>query len=72
MPCLEVGTTGGGTTLQDQEKNIDIIVSSSTNKVERLAKNIAYCAMACELSLLSSLSNNDLIDAHMKFNRGSR
>ncbi|MHA2082423.1 MAG: hydroxymethylglutaryl-CoA reductase [Candidatus Thorarchaeota archaeon] len=72
MPCLEIGTVGGGTTLQDQEKNIDMIADGSTNKVERLAKNIAYCVMACELSLLASLCNNDLIDAHMRFNRGCR
>lgn len=70
MPCLEVGTIGGGTTLQDQEHNINIITEGSENKVERLAKNMVYCVMACELSLLSSLCNNDLIKAHMKFNRG--
>jgi len=72
MPCLEVGTVGGGTSLQDQEHNINIITKDADNKTERLAKNIAYCVMACELSLLSSLCNNDLIKAHMKLNRGTQ
>ena len=70
MPCLEVGTVGGGTSLEDQENNINTITTDSDNKTERLVKNIVYCVMACELSLLSSLCNNDLINAHMKFNRG--
>jgi len=70
MPCLELGTIGGGTTLEDQKSNIDLICGDAENKVERLAQNIIYCIMGCELSLLSSLCNNDLVQAHMKFNRG--
>ena len=70
MPCLEIGTIGGGTTLDDQKFNIDLICGNKINKVEHLAKNIIYSVMGCELSLLSSLCNNDLIQAHMKFNRG--
>ena len=70
MPCLEIGTIGGGTTLDDQNFNINLICQDRENKVEHLAKNIIYCVMGCELSLLSSLCNNDLIQAHMKLNRG--
>ena len=70
MPCLEIGTVGGGTTLEDQNFNINLICQNRENKVEHLAKNIIYCVMGCELSLLSSLCNNDLIQAHMKLNRG--
>ena len=70
MPCLEIGTIGGGTTLDDQNFNINLICQDKENKVEHLAKNIIYCVMGCELSLLSSLCNNDLIQAHMKLNRG--
>jgi hydroxymethylglutaryl-CoA reductase (NADPH) len=70
MPCLELGSIGGGTTLEDQKSNIDLICGDAENKVERLAQNIIYCIMGCELSLLSSLCNNDLVQAHMKFNRG--
>jgi hydroxymethylglutaryl-CoA reductase (NADPH) len=70
MPCLELGSIGGGTTLEDQKSNIDLICGDAENRVERLAQNIIYCIMGCELSLLSSLCNNDLVQAHMKFNRG--
>ena len=70
MPCLELGTVGGGTGLSDQRFNIDLICENRENKVEHLAKNIIYCVMGCELSLLSSLCNNDLIQAHLKYNRG--
>ena len=55
MPCLEIGTIGGGTTLDDQNFNINLICQDKENKVEHLAKNIIYCVMGCELSLLSSL-----------------
>ena len=70
MPCLEIGTIGGGTTLDDQKFNISLICGEKENKVEQLAKNIIYCVLGCELSLLSSLCNNDLMYTHLKLNRG--
>ena len=37
-----------------------------------LSQIIASACMAGELSLLASLSNNSLVEAHMKLNRGMK
>jgi len=75
MPCLEVGTVGGGTHLQSQSAMLDLLGIKGSHKTEygknarKLAKIIASAVLAGELSLLSSLSNNDHMVAHMKLNR---
>jgi hydroxymethylglutaryl-CoA reductase (NADPH) len=69
MPSLEIGIIGGGTHIHDQKTNIDIICNGADNKIERFAKNIIYCVLGCELSLLASLNNNDLMKAHLSLNR---
>jgi hydroxymethylglutaryl-CoA reductase (NADPH) len=75
MPCLEVGTIGGGTHLPAQSANLDLLGvkgSHQTNPGEnacQLAKIISSGVLAGELSLMAALSNNTLISAHMKLNR---
>ena len=75
MPCLEVGTVGGGTHLQSQSAMLDLLGIKGSHKTEygknarKLAKIIASAVLAGELSLLSALSNNEHMVAHMKLNR---
>ena len=75
MPCLEVGTVGGGTHLPAQSSMLDLLGSKGSDPSNigenscRLAKIIAAGVLAGELSLLSALSTNELISAHMKLNR---
>jgi hydroxymethylglutaryl-CoA reductase (NADPH) len=75
MPCLEVGTVGGGTHLASQSAALDLLNikgSHDTSPGEnacQLAIIISSAVLAGELSLMSALSNNDLITAHMKLNR---
>jgi len=77
MPCLEVGTIGGGTHLPAQSANLNLLGvegSQQTNPGEnacQLAKIISSGVLAGELSLMAALSNNTLIHAHMKLNRKS-
>lgn len=70
MPALELATIGGGTSLEDQINNLKIIHSNKKFDVKYLAKNIIYSVLACELSLMSALCNDDLVKAHLKLNRG--
>jgi hydroxymethylglutaryl-CoA reductase (NADPH) len=70
MPSLELATIGGGTRLEDQMNNLKIIHSGDDFDVHYLAKNIIYSILACELSLMSALCNDDLVKAHLKLNRG--
>jgi len=70
MPSMELATIGGGTGLEDQINNLKIIHSNNKLDVKYLAKNVIYSVLACELSLMSALCNDDLIKAHLKLNRG--
>lgn len=65
LPCLEIGTIGGGTTLQTQQNCINIIGESLDEIIEALSTTI----IAGELSLMSSLCKGDLVKAHMNLNR---
>jgi len=75
MPCLEVGTVGGGTHLPPQSSMLDLLGVKGSNMTDcgknarRLAKIIASGVLAGELSLMSALSKNDLMIAHMMLNR---
>lgn len=75
MPCLEVGTIGGGTHLPAQSANLDLLGVNGSNQTNpgqnacQLAKIISSGVLAGELSLMAALSNNTLITAHMKLNR---
>jgi hydroxymethylglutaryl-CoA reductase (NADPH) len=70
MPSLEIATIGGGTRLDDQENNLGIIHSGDKFDVSYLSKNVIYSVLACELSLMSALCNDDLVKAHLRLNRG--
>jgi hydroxymethylglutaryl-CoA reductase (NADPH) len=75
MPCLEVGTVGGGTHLPGQSAMLNLlnVNGSDTENIGKNAYQLAYIisagVLAGELSLLSALSTNDLMSAHMKLNR---
>jgi hydroxymethylglutaryl-CoA reductase (NADPH) len=75
MPCLEVGTIGGGTHLPAQSAILDILGVKGSHQIKpgenasQLARIISSGVLAGELSLMSALSNNTLINAHMKLNR---
>jgi hydroxymethylglutaryl-CoA reductase (NADPH) len=74
MPCLEVGTIGGGTRLDDQYNNLQLLGVNDDNppgeNAMLVARTIIYSVLSCELSLMAALCNDDLVKAHMKLNRG--
>jgi hydroxymethylglutaryl-CoA reductase (NADPH) len=75
MPCLEVGTVGGGTHLPTQSAMLNLLgvkgshMTDCGKNARKLAKIIASGVLAGELSLMSALSKNDHMIAHMKLNR---
>ncbi|KAF9474127.1 hypothetical protein BDN70DRAFT_816199 [Pholiota conissans] len=77
MPCIEVGTVGGGTVLGPQQAVLEMLgmrgahpTHPGTN-AQGLARLIAAAVMAGELSLLSALAAGHLIRAHMAHNRST-
>ena len=70
-----MGTIGGGTHLSSQSAMLDLLGVKGANNVEpgknaeMLARIISAGVLAGELSLIAALSKNQLIEAHMKYNR---
>lgn len=74
MPSLEVGTVGGGTSLEAQASCLQAIGcrgggDKPGENAQKLAKVVAAATMAGELSLLAALAANTLVAAHMQHNR---
>jgi hydroxymethylglutaryl-CoA reductase (NADPH) len=70
LPDLPLGTIGGGTGLPIQKEAISIIFGHSKPLVEVLAKVIGGAVLAGELSLLASLAQGSLAQAHLRLARG--
>jgi hydroxymethylglutaryl-CoA reductase (NADPH) len=77
MPCIEVGTVGGGTALSPQRSMLALLGVAGSHpttpgaNAQRLARIICAAVMAAELSLLGALSAGHLIRAHMAHNRSA-
>lgn len=74
MPSIEVGTVGGGTSLEAQAACLEAIGckgggATPGENAKKLATVVAAATMAGELSLLAALAANTLVAAHMTHNR---
>ena len=75
MPCIEVGTVGGGTVLAPQQSVLEMLGVKGAHptqpgqNAQQLARIIAAAVMAGELSLLSALAAGHLVRAHLVHNR---
>ncbi|TKR82594.1 hypothetical protein L596_016291 [Steinernema carpocapsae] len=75
MPCMEVGTVGGGTSLKAQKAALEMLkcagghLTEYAGNAKQLAKIICATVMAGEISLLASLHTGMLAKSHMKLNR---
>ncbi|MCJ1350295.1 MAG: 3-hydroxy-3-methylglutaryl-coenzyme A (HMG-CoA) reductase isozyme [Icmadophila ericetorum] len=77
MPCIEVGTIGGGTILEPQGAMLDLLgvrgahPTNPGDNARKLARIIAAGVLAGELSLCSALAAGHLVRAHMAHNRSA-
>lgn len=77
MPCIEVGTIGGGTVLEPQAAMLDMLgvrgphPTSPGDNARQLARIVAAGVLAGELSLCSALAAGHLVTAHMAHNRSA-
>lgn len=75
MPCIEVGTIGGGTVLEPQSACLDLLGVRGAHpthpgeNARKLARVVAASVLAGELSLCSALAAGHLVRAHMAHNR---
>lgn len=77
LPCVEVGTIGGGTFLPPQASMLDLLGVRGAHpttpgaNARQLARIIAAGVLAGELSLCSALAAGHLVRAHMQHNRSA-
>ncbi|KAK4690879.1 hydroxymethylglutaryl-CoA reductase (NADPH), partial [Lecanoromycetidae sp. Uapishka_2] len=77
MPCIEVGTIGGGTVLEPQSACLDLLgvrgahPTNPGDNARQLARIVAASVLAGELSLCSALAAGHLVQAHMAHNRSA-
>jgi hydroxymethylglutaryl-CoA reductase (NADPH) len=69
MPCLVVGTVGGGTRLPSQTDALKMMGCQGTGTKERLAETIAGYCLALELSTMSAAIEGTFISAHSRLGR---
>ncbi len=72
IPCLIVGTVGGGCTLPTQRECLQILGCDGPGKAGKFAEIAAGVALAGELSVLSSSSAREFVDAHQLLGRKHR
>jgi len=75
LPCIYVGTVGGGTRVETQRECLEILgVAGSGDppgvNAKKLSEIVAAAVLAGELSLLAALAAGHLAKAHKKFGRG--
>jgi len=72
LPCLVVGTVGGGTGLPTARESLSILGCAGEGKVVRFAEICAAAVLAGEVSMLAALSSGDFSRAHALFGRKVR
>jgi hydroxymethylglutaryl-CoA reductase (NADPH) len=69
LPCLEVGTVGGGTRLPCQREALAMMDCVGTGRARKLAEIIAGVVLAGEISTLAAQSAGELGKAHRALGR---
>jgi len=69
LPCVEVGTVGGGTRLPCQAEALSMIGCVGEGKAWKLAEIVGAAVLAGELSTLSAQSAGQLGSAHSRLGR---
>ncbi len=70
LPSITIGTIGGGTRLQDQNENLQMLGCIGENSSKKFAEIVAACALALEISLgLAIVKGDEFAEAHQKYGR---
>ncbi|MCW8126650.1 hypothetical protein [Microbulbifer halophilus] len=69
LPCLVVGTVGGGTGVPQQRECLQLMGCAGSGKAMRFAECIAACCMGLELSTMSAVASDQFAQAHERMGR---
>ena len=67
MPSNTVGTVGGGTKLEDQNKNLQMMGCTGTDSAKKFAEIVASACLATEISLALAVTVHEFVQAHQKY-----
>jgi hydroxymethylglutaryl-CoA reductase (NADPH) len=71
LPCLPVGTVGGGTGLPSQQACLNILGLAGAGNANAFAEVCAAVALAGELSIAGALVAGEFSEAHQRLARGT-
>jgi hydroxymethylglutaryl-CoA reductase (NADPH) len=69
LPCLMVGTVGGGTELPTQKECLEIMDCCGSGKARKFAEICGATILAGELSIAAAIASGDFSNAHKIFGR---
>jgi hydroxymethylglutaryl-CoA reductase (NADPH) len=69
LPCLVIGTVGGGTSLPKQHEVLKLMKCDGKGKVQRFAQLIAAFALSLEISTYAAIVSGEFAKAHEKLGR---
>ena len=69
MPSISVGTVGGGTRLNQQRKNLEMLRCTGKNSSKKLAEIVCASALALELSLAGAIRSDEFAQSHAHYGR---
>lgn len=67
MPSITVGTVGGGTKLEDQNKNLQMMGCTGIDSAKKFAEIVAASCLAIEISLALAVTMHEFVQAHQKY-----
>lgn len=65
LPCLVIGTVGGGTGLPTQKECLRIMGCSGAGKAKKFSEIVAAALLAGEISICAALASGEFIQAHI-------
>jgi hydroxymethylglutaryl-CoA reductase (NADPH) len=71
MPCLVVGTIGGGTQLPSFKENLNLMGCQGPGSADRLAQIIAAYALSLEMSTVTAIGAGQFVSAHENLARAA-
>lgn len=69
LPCLVVGTVGGGTSMPKQNQVLEMMGCNGQGKLQRFAQLIAAFALSLEISTYAAIVSGEFAKAHEKLGR---
>lgn len=69
LPCLVIGTVGGGTSMPKQKQILEMMGCSGQGKLRRFAQIIAGFALSLEISTYAAIVSGEFAKAHEKLGR---